>query len=78
VAVDAAQEPDYIDPAGTVYVVTGGGGKSLHATATLPFTAFTESAYHFVVLDVAGTSLTLRAIRRDGTEMDRMTITKTP
>ena len=41
-------------------------------------TAFTESVYHFVVLDVSGPSLTLRAIRRDGTEMDRMTITKAP
>ncbi len=77
-AVDAAQEPDYVDPGGPVYVVSGGGGKSLHLGGPLAFTAYTESVYHFVVVDVAGPSLTLRAIRRDGTEMDQMTITKTP
>jgi 3',5'-cyclic AMP phosphodiesterase CpdA len=76
--VDAAQDPDYADPAGPVYIVSGGGGKSLHSSTPQPFTAFTEVVFHFVVVDVMGPSLTLRAIRRDGTEMDRMTITKAP
>ena len=77
-AVDAAQDPDYVDPGGAVYIVNGGGGKSLHVATPQPFTAFTEAVFHFVVVDVSGPSLTLRAIRRDGTEMDRMTVTKAP
>ena len=76
--VDGAQEPDYVDPGGPVYVVTGGGGKSLYDLTPQPFTAFTESSFHFVVVDLSGASLTLRAIRRDGSEMDRMTVTKAP
>jgi 3',5'-cyclic AMP phosphodiesterase CpdA len=73
--VDAAQEPDYVDPGGPIYVVAGGGGKSLHPSMPEAFTAYDESVYHFVVVDVTGPTLTLRAIRRDGTEMDRMTLT---
>jgi 3',5'-cyclic AMP phosphodiesterase CpdA len=76
--VDAAEDPDYVDPGGPVYIVSGGGGKSLHSSAPQPFTAFTEVTFHFVVVDVSGPSLTLRGIRQDGTEMDRMTITKVP
>lgn len=76
--VDAAQDPDYVDPGGPVYVVSGGGGKSVHLAGPLAFTASVESVYHFVVVDLEGQALTLRAIRLDGTELDRMTITKTP
>lgn len=76
--VDAGQDPDYVDAEGPVYIVTGGGGHRLHALHPQPFTAYTERAFHFVVVDVAGRSLTLRAIRRNGTEMDRMTLTKSP
>jgi hypothetical protein len=74
--VDSAQEPDYVSPAGTVYVVTGAGGKSLYESGTSAFTAYSESAFHHVQVDLQGPTLVLTAVRSDGTVMDRMTITK--
>jgi hypothetical protein len=75
--VDAAEEPNYVDPQGTVYIVTGGGGKGLYGSGKSYFTAFSESVHHFTRVEVNGPSLTLTAIREDGSLMDRMTITKT-
>jgi len=74
--VDAASDPDYVDPGGTIYIVTGGGGRSLYPSGTRFFTAYSESVHHFVQVDVDGMQVTLRAIRDDGTVMDTMTITK--
>jgi 3',5'-cyclic AMP phosphodiesterase CpdA len=76
--VDAGEEPNYIDPRGTVYVVTGGGGKNLYGRGKSYFTAYSEAIHHLTRLDVSGLTLTLTAIREDGSVMDRMTITKTP
>ena len=76
--VDSACEPDYVDPGGTVYIVTGGGGRRLYGSGTSYFTAYSESAHHFVQVDVDQSSVNVTAIRSDGTVMDRMTITKTP
>jgi hypothetical protein len=69
--------PDYTDPAGTIYVVTGGGGKDLYDAGTSSFTAFSESVHHVTRLDIAGPTLRLTAVRSDGTVLDRMSITKT-
>jgi hypothetical protein len=71
------QEPNYLNPAGTIYVVTGGGGKSLYArTQTSAFTARFESVFHLVRVEVSGLDLTLTAIRSDGVEIDSMTLSK--
>jgi len=73
--VSAVQEPDYVDPGGTVFVVTG-GGTNLYAAGTSFFTAYSEAIAHYVVVDVEGPALTLRAIDLDGVVFDAMTITK--
>jgi hypothetical protein len=75
--VGGEKDPDYVDPAGPVYVVTGGGGKSLYDSGTSEFTAFSRSAYHFVQVDVDGLTLTLTAIGTDDRPFDKVTIRKT-
>ncbi len=70
-------DPHYTDPEGTIYIVTGGGGRSLYSKGRSYFTAYSESAYHFTRVDVEGSTLAVRAIRRDGTVMDDVTVTKT-
>ena len=74
--VDVASEPQYSDPAGVVYVVTGGGGAELRETGTSTFTAYAESAFHFVRIDAGPTTLALAAVHPDGTVFDQATITK--
>ncbi|HEX5031282.1 MAG TPA: metallophosphoesterase [Candidatus Eisenbacteria bacterium] len=75
--VAAAQEPDYLNPGAPIYIVTGGGGRFLHAIGPLaPFEAFSKSTFHVTSVDVDGNTLTLRAIERDGHVMDSMTLTK--
>jgi hypothetical protein len=74
--VDANQEPSYTDPRGTVYVVTGGGGRSLYAAGTSFFTAKSQSIHHFTQVDVSGPTIHLRAIAFDGTLIDEAQITK--
>ncbi len=75
---DASEEPDYIDPAGTVYVVTGGGGGTLAAATPKAFSAFYRSTFHFVRMEIDGWNLKLETIDADGQLFDRMTIAKTP
>lgn len=74
--VDAAQDPDYVDPGGPLYVVTGGGGKSLHKLGASWFTARAEAVYHHVEVDVADRMVTITAVREDGTIIERFTVTK--
>ena len=77
VAVDTDQNPNYIEPGGPVYIVTGGGGRFLHALgAVQPFEVFSKSTYHVTVVDVVGDSLALQAIEPNGTVIDAMSIVK--
>jgi 3',5'-cyclic AMP phosphodiesterase CpdA len=73
---DRASEPDYIDPQGTVYVVTGGGGGKLVTAAPKSFSARYKSTYHHVVISIEDNELTLTAIESTGDVLDTMTITK--
>jgi calcineurin-like phosphoesterase family protein/flagellar hook capping protein FlgD/purple acid phosphatase-like protein len=76
-AVDQVQEPAYTNAHGPVYVVAGGGGRALYGlTAPASYEALSRSIYHVVAMDVAGDSLTLRAIQEDGTVFDSMTLRK--
>ncbi len=70
--------PSYVDPAGTIYVVTGGGGKDLYPAGTSAFTAFSISAFHALEVDVTGASLAVTAVRDDGVVLDTFSITKSP
>lgn len=67
---------NYLDPPGTLYIVTGGGGRALYKSRLGAFTAFSESAYHMVQVDVNDLRLTLTAIDESGAELDRMVLTK--
>ncbi|HYR69248.1 MAG TPA: FlgD immunoglobulin-like domain containing protein, partial [Candidatus Dormibacteraeota bacterium] len=75
--VDQVQEPDYQNPKGTIYIVTGGGGRALYALSTSPvYEAYSLSAFHVTVVDVTTNTLGLQAVARDGSVIDAMTLTK--
>ncbi len=62
--------------AGTVYVTTGGGGRSHGTAGASSITAYTESAFHFTRVAVDGGMLRLEMVRVDGRIRDVMTLTK--
>jgi hypothetical protein len=57
---------------GTVYVTCGGGGRYLRPVRKRWFSAYAESALHFVRVDVAGDRLTAKMIRYDGAVRDSL------
>jgi hypothetical protein len=68
---DASPDGTRDDQAGTVYVTTGGGGSSLHGFGATPwYSARRLATYHFVDVQVSGTTVTLRAIDRNGAVID--------
>jgi hypothetical protein len=76
-AVDQVQEPTYFNPHGPIYVVAGGGGRALYGlTAPVSYEVLSRSIFHLASVDVAGDSLTLRAVQEDGTVFDMMTLRK--
>jgi len=56
---------------GTVYVVSGGGGRETRPVGFGPVTAFSEAVLHFVYVEVEGSLLTLHAIDGVGREFDQ-------
>jgi hypothetical protein len=74
------QEPNYRDPNGTIYVVSGCGAK-LNSSTTSDCAVNAKAIDRtilFTHVTVRGATLTLRTIESaTGTERDRMTITKT-
>ncbi|MDH3503410.1 MAG: FG-GAP-like repeat-containing protein [Nitrospirota bacterium] len=65
---------------GTVYVVAGHGGHSLDSSHPVnhPVMAVFDLAYGSVILDITGTSLTLRNLRSGGAITDTVGIVKNP
>jgi hypothetical protein len=63
---------------GVTYIVTGGGGGGLRPVGESDFTAYAESIFHFVQVEVTGDELTLRAIDRHGDELDSVVIPREP
>lgn len=61
---------------GVVYVVSGGGGASLYNVTPQAFSAYAESTYHAVVVDVDNCTLNLQAVKPDGTVFDALTLNK--
>jgi 3',5'-cyclic AMP phosphodiesterase CpdA len=61
---------------GVVYIVSGGGGASLYNVTPQSFSAYAESTYHAVVVDVDGCTLNLQAVTPDGTVFDTLTLSK--
>lgn len=70
------QEPDYRAPRAPIYVVTGGGGRSLYEIIDVPQHAMARSVDHAVIVDVEGSRLSMAAVDAEGNTFDRMTITK--
>jgi hypothetical protein len=61
---------------GRVYFVTGGGGAGLVPVGISRFTAYSESAYHFLRVTIDGPSLHGEMIRDDGAVRDTFSIVK--
>jgi hypothetical protein len=61
---------------GVTYVVTGGGGRSARDVGRSEFTAHSESALHFVQVEVRGDKLVLHAIDAVGREFDTVKVTR--
>ncbi len=73
-------DPDiYTDPDGIIYVVTGGGGRSLYGLGSPepPWSAKRASLYHFLQISIEGRYLTVKTIKTDdGSIIDQFHITK--
>ncbi len=75
--VGSSQEPNYVNPSGPIYIVTGGAGRALYPlSGANSYEAFSKSTFHTTSVDVAGTVVSLAAVERDGTIIDSMTLTK--
>lgn len=77
VAVDTVPGSSYQNPGGVIYVVAGGGGRSLYATTnTDPLIRSAFSVFHTTAVDVVGDSLYVQAVEPDGTVFDSFSIVK--
>lgn len=63
---------------GVTYVVSGGGGRSLYPNATSSFTAYSASVFHITAVSVSPTTISLQAMRADGTVFDAWSKTLSP
>jgi hypothetical protein len=63
---------------GINYITSGGGGAILYPVNMKASIAFGRSAFHYLRVEVQGPQMTFRAIRFDGTEMDKFTISPRP
>ncbi len=52
-AVDQGQDPDYANPSGPIYVVTGGGGGGLLGLDSSSFNAQAVAAHHIVEISLS-------------------------
>jgi predicted phosphodiesterase len=74
--VDAWMDPDYVQPGGTVYVVTGGGAGPRTAGSGCTHTARAIGISHYSRLTIQGDLLTLEAVNTARVVVDRMTLSK--
>lgn len=73
---DGTGGPVYADPAGPVYVVSGGGGGELSPVGHGARTAVAVTAFHGLEVVATPTSLTVTARRADGSVLDAFTLTR--
>lgn len=62
---------------GTVYVVSGGGGRDTRPVGWSNFTAYAEDVLHFVFVEADDQTLTLHAIDGVGREFDSLRLERT-
>jgi len=58
------------------FIVTAGGGAPLHRVEFDVHTAASHHRYHYTVFHVDGDTLSMKALARDGEELDLLTLTK--
>ena len=76
---DKSPVASYDDPAGTIYVVTGGAGGSLYAQASgadKQYTAIFKLTNHACSVDITGSRLVLCAVDWTGAVFDTLEIRK--
>ena len=77
--IASTEATNYVNPQGTIYVVTGGGGHSLYDFNN-PKPSWSQvrcKCYEIVRVDVSATGiLTVKTLGVDGTTVDTFTITK--
>ncbi len=61
---------------GTVYMVSGGGGGTLHPVVPMNFLAHAESVYHYLRVEADASQITIHAIGTDGKEFDRVSLVR--
>lgn len=63
---------------GVHYITTGGAGASLATQwgAVQPWTVYREASYHFVVVDVAGDTVTAAGVRVNGSGFDTLRLVR--
>jgi predicted phosphodiesterase len=74
--IDQGQEPNYTNPSGPVYVITGGGGASLLGLNSSPLNARESLSHHIVEVSVSGDQLIGRVIEPSGAVIDEFSITR--
>lgn len=62
----------------TTYVITGGGGQFMEQVGSLPQTAISVAAFHYLRVDVNATQLSLRAMGLSGNTIDEIAIAPPP
>ena len=61
---------------GVTYVITGGGGAPPYPSEPDEFNEICRTEYHYCMVDVSPSQLTLRAIALGGSEIDRVTLSR--
>ena len=75
-AIDSDQDPNYVDPRGVIYMVTGGGSAPRPTSNSCWFTNVAIPATHFTQVDIDGNMLTVNAIDENGATLDTWTLEK--
>ena len=75
--MDTSMDPDYVSPAGPIYVISGAAGSPRSASESCEHTARAiGSTPCFVRIAVTGDQLTLEAVNTQNAVLDRMTLSK--
>ena len=59
---------------GTVYVVSGGGGRSLYGIGHVPYQLVVHEEHHFLFVEADRCTLTMTAINLDGSPLDQLVL----
>lgn len=63
---------------GTTYLTTGGGGANLYPVHNNPIVAMGRSLYHYLLCEVRGQQMTIRAVQSNGTPIETTVLRPSP